>query len=1510
MQAQSADGVIHDFPAGTDISVIDRVMKSYVADAPKPAAVAAQPASDTTEMTPQQMYGGSAAGAAPVPQPLPLAAVNAAGQGLVGGVGSLVSGAGDIAKAGDVPWAQQVLKAFDLVDEGKNRDAYQKLSDAQRQQVGAYRGASPDDKAAQRASLQQSVDDYAKPNLAQQAGSAIDQASKSIFPVDPAQEGHVTGAARMVGGVGPFMAAGALGGPAGLLASAAAIGAQTFHAARADAIASGASDDDADAAAGKSALTQMAAMSVPISKVIPRIPLKLRDGFLQTLVNFGQNGVELGGGNTLGTIAQNYVAQQTYDPGRSVLKGTDDAGIDGFLAGLVIHGAGAAVGAARAPAGLADVAKAPAPGVGDVLKAPDIDSAIAAAGAAAKAPSGAAGAAPSLPLGWTVDDRFGAGGGPGAAGGGYGELFGSAPGDSAGPVPTLTLPSGQKVPARFDVAEGRDLIPASGDLQPRDRDGRLSSSTQITDIANKLDPELLHASPGPDQGAPTVNAGGVILAGNGRTRAIRLAYAQGNGAAYRAMVERYGFDTTGMSEPVLIRRIDQQMTPEQDRQIAVESNIPSGQRLSGTEQAAIDARTLSPDLLALYNPLLTGGPTAAGNRDFVRGWVGTLPQSERNAVQGSDGSLSSDGVRRLQGAMLSLAYGDKGTLSRSLESTDDNTKTLTSALTDAAPAWAQLQAEITAGRVPPEMNAAPQLTRAVELVRQARERGQSVGDVLSQSDAFNPIDPVTEGFVKAFFNPTLTRPASRPVVAEILRRYATEAAKTSSDGGLFGDSQPALEPSDILQTVVNSARTEVSAPREDVTAGAGADQPAAPDPAAAAAGEPVGDGDLWRLDPEQLGSMLSEKGLSDRQKTVRALGSEAAAVEFYRLDRKQNSSDPQRADEGAREFDAKFGNLTPEQERLIYGFVGDADGPQAEAIKEVLDAHNNRTDNPTDAGYEAASAIRRVPAAEIKAVPQGGASSAAQAAYVRLKNAYEDMTAAGVPADRVASTIAGALVERGGWSPGDAAEVVGGFVEAMRQPQPASAPSGDQPRLEAPRAAAAEVSQPASANAPAPDDGVAGLDEHDAAAAAAGWRRLAPGALRMIGQTVATNPATGRQYVQAPVAAPAPQSVGAASSSRDTTLAGAFVRSAREMKGQRADMELADLMRTPQPGDSRDIIPGASQTRSEIELSPSVSREAKGLRQEFREGYNEHEKANNDLFHEWLDKVTPSHELLGTMRDLREAQWKSDEKAVFGSNPNGAPVSSALILQHLQDVFADPVEKSNSYLRTAFAPFVSALSDATGNAAVMGAKELYGLRQEMGRKVKDMATNTDLAHVADQFRDLIKVTDATIMGGAPNYREMMDNYRAASIPINAGERLAEGRLKITNGSDRVITFGKFDAFMKGLWMERNGPNAYAKAKDIDPATWDHLLLLHERLARSASDQELARTRGSDTTQLAMELARKGAIGLAHGVVGHLTGGLGNVAIPLITKQIDQGRAARRVASHLNPDLSKYPTPLP
>lgn len=405
----------------------------------------------------------------------------------------------------------------------------------------------------------------------------------------------------------------------------------------------------------------------------------------------------------------------------------------------------------------------------------------------------------------------------------------------------------------------------------------------------------------------------------------------------------------------------------------------------------------------------------------------------------------------------------------------------------------------------------------------------------------------------------------------------------------------------------------------------------------------------------------------------------------------------------------------------------------------------------------------------------------------------------------------------------------------------------------------------------------------------------------------------GRGGTQASVAgqsAPQPQSVGAAAASRDTTALTQFGRSAREIKGQQADMELADLMRTPQPGDARDIVPGATQTRSEIEQKPSVSLEAKGLRQEFRDGFTEHERENNDIYHRHIDDVVPTAEMRGTMADMREANWKAREQTVFGDDSNGQPVSTAPVVQHITDLLSGPVEKHNSYLKREFQPFLDAMTDDKGKPIVVGAKELYGIRQEMGRKVKDMATNTDLAHVRGQFGDLIKATDDVITTAAPDYRAMMDEYKAASGPINAAERLGDMPLKITNGSDRVITFGQFDRYMKSLWMERNGPNPYAKAKSIPQATWDHLMLLHERLARSASSKELAKAQGSDTSQMMMELMRKGAIGGLHAAVATVTHGVGNIVLPTLIKNYDHARGVKRVHGELHPKLSRYPTVQP
>ncbi|HZS80366.1 MAG TPA: hypothetical protein VFA14_02920, partial [Herbaspirillum sp.] len=266
-----------------------------------------------------------------------------------------------------------------------------------------------------------------------------------------------------------------------------------------------------------------------------------------------------------------------------------------------------------------------------------------------------------------------------------------------------------------------------------------------------------------------------------------------------------------------------------------------------------------------------------------------------------------------------------------------------------------------------------------------------------------------------------------------------------------------------------------------------------------------------------------------------------------------------------------------------------------------------------------------------------------------------------------------------------------------------------------------------------------------------------------------------------------PQSAGAAAS-RQGTPSGAFGRTAREITGQHADMELADLLRTPQKGDARDIIPGARQTKAEIELEPSVSRTSKGYRQEFREGYNDLEKDNNEIYHKWIDDVSPSGEQVGTMRDVREANWKANEKTAFGPNRNGEPASTAPIVQHIVNVLDDPIEAYNSGLKAAFRPILRELVDADGAPVELGIKRMYGLRQEMRRQTTAMAADPKLAHMRDQMGSLMAVTDAVIADKSPAYQAMLDDYSARSRQIDAATRLQDMALKVATGPDRMITF--------------------------------------------------------------------------------------------------------------------------
>lgn len=361
---------------------------------------------------------------------------------------------------------------------------------------------------------------------------------------------------------------------------------------------------------------------------------------------------------------------------------------------------------------------------------------------------------------------------------------------------------------RYEVVPTASLTPASGDLQPRERGTRLSSDAQIQNIAANLDPSRLMRSPEADRGAPIVGPDNIIESGNGRIQAIQQAHAANPDkyAAYiQALRDAGHVVPEGEGPHALVARRTSELSPADRQAFVQEANQSATQRMSAAEQARVDGGKLTSGMLANYDH--NQDPTSAANRAFVRDWVSTLPEAERNAVLDAHGQLSSEGARRLSGAMLARAYDDPGTLARGLESTDDATRSISGGLADAAPAWAKLRAGIEAGNVPKAFDTSKELVQAADLVRQAREKKQSMSDILNQQDAFNPLSPITEQYIRALYNPAGpktpagVRAASRPAIADVLKRYAEEAQRQDTSPGLFGESE-AVKPIDALRTIV------------------------------------------------------------------------------------------------------------------------------------------------------------------------------------------------------------------------------------------------------------------------------------------------------------------------------------------------------------------------------------------------------------------------------------------------------------------------------------------------------------------------------------------------------------------------------------------------------------------------------------------------------------------------------------------------------------------------------------
>ncbi len=363
--------------------------------------------------------------------------------------------------------------------------------------------------------------------------------------------------------------------------------------------------------------------------------------------------------------------------------------------------------------------------------------------------------------------------------------------------------SGKYEPTQWQLMEADDLDPTmkKADNQLRDRT-RMASELQIDGIANNLDFRKLGESPMMDYGAPTLGMDGKIIGGNGRVAGITRAYSSGKADGYKTKLAenagRFGFtpdDVAGMQKPVLVRRFKNFVDTTK---AAIASNEGGGLVMTALEQAKADGIRL-PDLKRMQANE-DGNINTAANRDFIRAFIAQLPINQQSAFADGNGQLSKQGVERLRNAVLYKAYGDTPQLQRMIESTDDGSRNIANALTQAAPRIADAKNDIAKGDVH-DADISQDMVDAVGVLEKIRSEGGSLREYLAQRNMFGEDLSVEARQLLKFFNENIK---SAKNIRTFIGAYydALEAQGSPKQDDIFGDAVTVDKPT-LLNKVIN-----------------------------------------------------------------------------------------------------------------------------------------------------------------------------------------------------------------------------------------------------------------------------------------------------------------------------------------------------------------------------------------------------------------------------------------------------------------------------------------------------------------------------------------------------------------------------------------------------------------------------------------------------------------------------------------------------------------------------------
>jgi hypothetical protein len=346
----------------------------------------------------------------------------------------------------------------------------------------------------------------------------------------------------------------------------------------------------------------------------------------------------------------------------------------------------------------------------------------------------------------------------------------------------------------------------SQDLQPRDR-AREGMKFQVEQMAGKLNPERLGESTSVSTGAPIIGRDLTVESGNGRTIAIRKAYAMGDkGQEYKQWLldnsERFGISfatVEQMTRPVLVRV---RITEIDRAEFARKANEDEIAQMAPSELARADAAKLTDHDIALFQPSEDGNIAATTNWAFITRFFEKMGANASTGYITRDGSYTKQLVDRVQAAIFQKAYQDDNLLALMSEEADPKIKNILGAMTIAAGEFSRAKA------VDPSLmgiDIPHHVIEAAKLIKKSREDNQVIEEVLAQGGLFEDIAEDTK-HITLFIDKNIRSARRMGSVLKESARILRKRLIDEKEPKLIDTGEPLPTPSFIIDLAIEKER--------------------------------------------------------------------------------------------------------------------------------------------------------------------------------------------------------------------------------------------------------------------------------------------------------------------------------------------------------------------------------------------------------------------------------------------------------------------------------------------------------------------------------------------------------------------------------------------------------------------------------------------------------------------------------------------------------------------------------